>query len=136
MIVNVLFFTVYWKDSVEYFMNTRVKQFALFFLTVFFMGQINASLHFVFVEHVFSTQNLTSTHIPVSGSHSSDSSKHDDCQVLAMLTSAFANVHTALFFNTQPTPHIAVNHVFTCSVNIVAEELFLLSPSQPPPVSA
>ena len=114
-------------------MNIRIKQYAQFFLTVFFMGQINTSLHFAFVPHVFSKQNLTSTHVPDSNSHHNNSKGHDDCQVLVMLTSASSNVHTMFFLPVFFVPLLICDDAGLEVVILYSEKLFIISPSQSPP---
>ncbi len=130
-------------------MKKYTKHFSLLFLTLFFLGQINAVLHFIFVHHAFSANLLTSVHIKYEdhqGTHHTDHpDQHslpdnntgdagDNCQVLLMLTSPLANVTVSLllipgFSNLLPDQVLG----YPVDDFYKSQDILNISPSNSPP---
>ena len=121
-------------------MRRRTQNACNLLLAIFLYGQVNAAVHFVVVEHDFCPEHATATPRDHEDQNSKDKDReheeHEDCPVMAQLTRLAAE--------TPPdSVDIGVSDVFVAFartqdnlVHINLSDLFLLSPSNSPPLLA
>ena len=121
-------------------MRRRAKIAFSTLLAIFLYGQVNAVLHFIFVEHDYCIEHATATQHEDEDDHSKEKdqrhSEHEDCPVLAQLTrlAASAAPDLAVFVDSDVLFVIVLFESDFLSLD--QSELFILSPSNSPPLPA
>ncbi|MBN2803399.1 MAG: hypothetical protein JXR91_09915 [Deltaproteobacteria bacterium] len=118
-------------------MENYSKKLSLLFISLFLLGQLSTSLHFLLVPHHLSLNGLNAIHFDKSGQHSDGdhkSDKSDNCNYLSLLISP--NVNNAPQFlplvDNVLSVEIIIRHLVV--EEFYETELFNIAPSNSPPV--